>query len=951
MAETKPALVLVTGDPVCDHNFYQGNRATADSPAERGFRLTLTGGGALLLKDLIQRSISDVDNWRTEFGLDLNHEDLPQDYHAFCLWEPQVRNPHEKDEKKQVSVWRAVEPPLGYGHPGPMLTTAVEKDESRKVRIAALGKRKYFETQPEILVIDDAGLDFRHCDSQARWPFKNSLSADLCPAWIVLKLSGSVGDGDLWAEILSHCRDNLILIVSGDQLRRDNVRLSRGLSWEATMENLLAELDANPALRPLLQARHLIITFRSDGAFWLNNSPDGSRSALLVFDAANAEGDWADDQGKGTVFGFLSCFTAAIVHELCLSHGQPLPDFEAALCAGLGASRELLRVGHGLVRIRQKAADGSEMEIDNPNLGFPSDQIADKIHHPTDEFVSTQLPTRIPRGGTWMMLDEWQVEARQGAGPRPHHEAAIAVAVLGPEALERFPVARFGSLRTVERSEIESLRILRKLIRFYQEGGPQKKPLNIGVFGPPGAGKSFGVTQIAKAVLGEKVDILTFNLSQFSTTSDLNGALHQVRDKVLTGATPVVFWDEFDAQDYHWLQYLLAPMQDGVFQDGQISHPVGKCVFIFAGATSSTYDAFGPRDPSKIEVDEVKALCEMQQLKDVEEKWREFVLRKGPDFKSRLVAYLNVLGPNPRQVCCETGGSRRWKDDPRDLCYPIRRAFFIRSQFKLKESQRLQLDPGVIRALLEVPLYKSGARSLEFLCQHLRQNRNDTPRRSQLPGLQLLGMHVDAEAFWQICERDLLYQDFAEELATLLHESYRLRIKGRDDKKHLDMPFSELSADMQSANRFQARRIPEVLKLVKLQLVPGEPILIENLVNQKNEEDLRQLLAAPDNLELLAEAEHNGWMVERMINGWRYGWKLDEKKQRVKDDAKKFHPLLIPYSQLPDKEKEHDRYTIIGKPAPEGKPEEEQFGYIDIVKIVGFRVVPVLENAPAPAVP
>jgi hypothetical protein len=73
-----------------------------------------------------------------------------------------------------------------------------------------------------------------------------------------------------------------------------------------------------------------------------------------------------------------------------------------------------------------------------------------------------------------------------------------------------------------------------------------------------------------------------------------------VRDRVLAGEMPVVFWDEFDSRAYFWLQYLLAPMQDGRFQHGQLNHSIGKCVFVFAGGTSFNFGAFkaksGDRD-------------------------------------------------------------------------------------------------------------------------------------------------------------------------------------------------------------------------------------------------------------------------------------------------------------------------------------------------------------------
>jgi hypothetical protein len=111
-------LIRVSGDCVCDHNFYKGNRSTADSSQSPGFRVTESCGGALLLKELIAKATADLSGWRTEFGIGPDFAALPSEYHAFCLWEPQVANPWEEDLKKQYKVWRAVEPPLGYGQPG-----------------------------------------------------------------------------------------------------------------------------------------------------------------------------------------------------------------------------------------------------------------------------------------------------------------------------------------------------------------------------------------------------------------------------------------------------------------------------------------------------------------------------------------------------------------------------------------------------------------------------------------------------------------------------------------------------------------------------------------------------------------------------------------------------------------------------------------------------------------
>lgn len=940
--------VLVCGDCVCDHHFYMGKRPTADSPQERGFRARESCGGALLLKDLIQKTIAikptgakDEDkapaaptaptDWQVLFGTGGNMKQLPSHHHAFCLWSPQLVQPLGDDNAKPYEVWRAVEPPLGYGQKDEAVAALTCKFEEKAcghpVDIVGIAP-----TLPaEIVVIDDAGLGFRNSGNASQWPSFRPGDQQTGPRWIVLKLSGSIGQGDLWNELSKHCSSNLILVVSADQLRRADVRISRGLSWEATVEDLSAELQNNPALEPLLKARHLIVTFKSDGAFWLDNAGDERRASMLVFDAATAEGEWSESQGKGTTFGYMSCFVAALVRELCNTTDAATPDFEAALIAGLTASRVLRRTGHGLVSLPDPK--NPKKKIENPDPGFPfatiAETILDSLKNRMDisNFVSAPVPS-LPRSrGDWMMLDEWQLHARGQARQRPHSGAALAVTVVGPGALRRFPVARFGGLQTVDRKEIESLRTIQQLIRNYEAGRPQKEPLSIGVFGPPGAGKSFGVTQIAEAVLGKNVAIKTFNLSQFRDASEIVSALHQVRDLALSGATPVIFWDEFDAKNYEWLQYLLAPMQDGKFQDGPITHPIGMCVFIFAGATSQTYDAFGPINPDnsdQISAADFNALDPTQKA-ELETNWHHFVLRKGPDFKSRLAGFLNVLGPNPRQDCVVEQGRRRWRDAPDDFCCPVRRALFIRSQFKLKDGQQLEMDPGVLRALLNIPHYKAGARSLVFLCQQLKRSASGTPRRSDLPGWQLLDMHVDAARFWEICEQDLLLLPVATELAKGFHEDWCKNPENATNPSN--KPWDELDEPTRNSNIQQALRCSSNLAAIDLVIVKcaGQ--------SAKDEAAVRDHI--DKNIEIVAEEEHNGWMVERMIAGWRYA-NIPEK-----DIEKKLHPLLLPYSQLVDAQQDKDRRPIRGfKPSEQEKAdgEKEVEGYIDRFKRFGLSI-------------
>ena len=53
--------------------------------------------------------------------------------------------------------------------------------------------------------------------------------------------------------------------------------------------------------------------------------------------------------------------------------------------------------------------------------------------------------------------------------------------------------------------------------------------------------------------------------------------------------------------------------------------------------------------------------------------------------------------------------------------------------------------------------------------------------------------------------------------------------------------------------------------------------------------------------EQIAMNVHENWSAGRMAEGWTYG--------ENRNDEKKITPCLVPYSQLPEEEKEYDRNT------------------------------------------
>ena len=660
--------VVVAGDVVVDHHIYQGTRDRPYAVAKQGTAIHEETGGAKLLFNILEKlgAAASVP-FAVEFGMAPKPASrLVQSY--------SLLTPCPAGENRKGYVWR-VTGNLGYGD-------SVE----RTTRYADAPTRT---TAPaSIVVLDDGALGFRHGTNEPAWPEELRAGKPAGVDWVVLKTSAPVAQGDLWRRACQQFGEKLVVVVSASDLRQEEVSITEGLSWEHTAQDLLQELALNKSISDLTRCRHLIISLGTDGALWLSTRSGDTPRYRLVFDPGGLEGAWARGV-KGQVWGGMSCLVAAIVAELarsdsagtsagtCTGADEGGADIGGGIMRGLSAMRHLLRVGHGAVGTGDGAADSCAMQ------GFPPDPVVADLCRPSSRYRIADVPAAVASAGKsrdWTIISGEQ----SGVGGRPLFGLARRVALFGSKALvDEVPYARFGKMLVVDRVEIESLRGLERLIKSYERDPTPSKPLSIAVFGAPGSGKSFGVKQIAKTVLGDKVPILEFNLSQYSDPGELIGAFHQVRDKVLAGTTPVVFWDEFDSREYMWLQYLLAPMQDGKFQEGQVTHPIGKCVFVFAGGTSYDFANFSPREEARGVAGDLAGGPDTGLTK-----FEKFKLVKGPDFVSRLNGYLNVAGPNPRQKY--DAARREWvvDDDPRDALLPRASRLAHASDRRLRRRRR-----------------------------------------------------------------------------------------------------------------------------------------------------------------------------------------------------------------------------------------------------------------------
>jgi hypothetical protein len=892
--------VVVTGDVTVDWNLARWSRFAEGKewPYDDTVRACPQLGGVVMLAKLLEGVCENLPPALgtikpVQVKVDERKAFNPRDRcfrHSYVMWDPKVKDKSKQDEDDDdvEKVWRASDFTGLNGAP-------IGGDPERGCVL--LPSRE--PSHATLVVLDDASLGFR--GASKFWP--KAIRASGKADWVVVKMASPIAAGKLWRHLCTarqgaeHLADHTIAVVSASNARLALAHVSQELSWERTAQDLYYELRNHPQVGTLSLCRHVVVSLGTAGALLLTRETTEPRkppawTCELYFDAQVVEGQWGADRYDGKVVGSTNCLVAALARQILLDPTQP--HLGRGLQNGVAAMRKLQEIGYGKIGKPEDAAEPT----------FPYEAIVRFLSHSSARHVPlsvTVVPdpaVHLHKGAPLAVHGDWSILRQtcdgqsgktHGAHGRSLRQVAAEIVRHGEKkTLEDVPLGRFADLTTADRREIEAYRAIQNLIREYHGNPAARTPLSIAVFGPPGSGKSFGLKQVAEAVAKDGFEVRTFNLSQLSGPEELVGALHQVRDIALSAKLPLIFWDEFDTildgDRLGWLRYFLAPMQDGEFQDHQVTHPIGRAIFVFAGGTC-------------------RSMREFDRTYDADLETRtEFKEAKGPDFASRLRGYVNIIGPDPSPDSSPDG-------DPMHI---IRRALVLRGllariapQIFAEENGKgeARIDCGVLQAFLSIRAYRHGVRSMEAILGMSRLSGARRFDRSCLPARTQLELHVNAQEFSALvqavpldprvragarsCEEasdpehdrlDKEIEAVVERLAELTHEVYCEQMKrdGRTIEPALDRPYKALSIDNKSQNLHQVWDIPYKLAAVNCVMVATRPGEGHGTL--------------PDGcIEELAIMEHDRWLMQKAGQGWRYG--------STRDDKEKISSAMRPWKQ------------------------------------------------------
>jgi hypothetical protein len=541
-----------------------------------------------------------------------------------------------------------------------------------------------------------------------------------CYIWVVEK---QLPDPDFFKSL----QGDKVIIVKGDILRSNGSSISRSLSWEKTATETVWQITQNRLLRDnLMYAQIVFIPFGLEGAVLIDRSKKSRTEKWennLWFSPSYMEGDiqknhpgYVPEAFEALVYGLIQNIESGLNKDMALLESISYnieKHLEVAIrvhiCGYRLTTESSLNLNYDYV-----IDSSNESQPNTPNFKFYSENIPDHERN-------------------------WSIAFRavnKDLSQSEKYDVLSGIIKNGPEIAIECPMLKIGNLITIDRSEIESYSNIRNLLRDYITKKNPGKPLSLAVFGQPGSGKSFGVKEIAKNLLREQAKFLEYNLSQFSETSmsALLTVFHDIQDETLNGNLPLVFFDEFDSSELDWLKYFLMPMEDGCFVENGTQHPLGKCIFIFAGGTNHTFKQLAKK-------------CD-----GIEKE--KYVAKKLTDFLSRLKGYIDILGINQLD-----------QSNQLDQNVLFRRAVILSNMIK---QMKYDLSEDVLNALLYTKEYKHGVRSMKAIIEMSRLSINKQLKLSDLPPHEQLKLHVDPWDFESKLENRISWEECHGRIARFL---------------------------------------------------------------------------------------------------------------------------------------------------------------------------------------
>lgn len=148
---------------------------------------------------------------------------------------------------------------------------------------------------------------------------------------------------------------------------------------------------------------------------------------------------------------------------------------------------------------------------------------------------------------------------------------------------------------------------------------------------------------------------------------------------------------------------------------------------------------------------------------------------------------------------------------------------------------------------------------------------------------------------YESCNDDVVIGGVRDLMARVAHARYLSNAlsQGREmETRPALYPWSQVSEFLRDSNRQQVAHIPTKLRVIGWEIVS----------NANDEELATEPTFDYETLEQLADMEHRRWMAFHLMRGWIYA--------PARDDTKREHDCLVPYSALSDEIKEYDRETV-----------------------------------------